>query len=768
VNWLTSSSRLFGYIRTRKPDPSADAARQAIGGIRMPINMQGAWTVSVSFKEPGSSPSRFIISGAATGNGTYNGATATPAVNVTGDAWSITVENNSGSGWVTAFDQITFPTRSGGNYHFNIQTNDDDSDPIFDDLILACSTPVTVTDFLIYGNVSHYNDFCIFNPCSPIYLVIETQAALARALQNPTLRAAIQTIYPQRVGPLPPGPIPDPPPFRKLVIPLRNESAIPTQIAQVFSSTGKNDVAAAAGAAPTPQLLATRALNRPAATAASFDKVAVSGIVDHLFGICHTGPLAGRVLRFLQYDRTAAELAGGPYTGTGPRETLGVCTTDRHGNYVFRFQRSFAQDIHEALVDVAPGEDVFTAVLPDVIVQLLDPMQPGGFCYESTPFWNIPFFRQVNICVPDECIGRLPTACQGHYAIQSIGNIFIGEPTLPQPQPGQPNGYGPRVGFSNSLGSEGLITARSAVPGTPQARCAGWFSQLDFFACFLDHPEVAYYTIRWRPHGTTDWNFFTETYIHPQIAKIGIPGYSGDLVGPQLGVSLQVDGSPAQLAPAYLNIENDPAWVFTHRDRKAVITSSIYAPTPGSVDFRINGYTSGGANVAAVEDCITLFIDNPNGGNPDFDIDSVSMAAQSGGDCALFNLGGQANVPLTVTFHANQTERLMQDYGISVRKGNIGGFAITGGGPGQLSGSYVHGDDLVCSSFEGTFDDPTHDGSGAVTADITATSGHWLDPGQPFCTFSVNLSCSVRITNGYNSAVYSFGPKSYLLGIQAT
>src|ERR1051326_2318054 len=199
----------------------------------MPINMQGPWTVSVSSKEPGSSPSRFIISGADTGNGTYNGATATPPVNVTGAAWAITIQNNTAAGWVTAFDQITFPTRSAGKYSFNIQSNDDQADPVFNDLILTCSTPVTLTDYLIYGNVSHYNDFCIFNPCSPILLVIETQAAFARALQNPTLRAAIQAVYPERVKPFPPpGPTPDPPPFKKIVLPLRGETAIPSQVAQ--------------------------------------------------------------------------------------------------------------------------------------------------------------------------------------------------------------------------------------------------------------------------------------------------------------------------------------------------------------------------------------------------------------------------------------------------------------------------------------------------------------------------------------------------------
>jgi hypothetical protein len=744
----------------------------------MPINMQGAWTVSVQSKEPGSTQQRFTISGADTGNGTYAGNTATPPVSVTGASWAITVEHNSGSGWVTSFDQITFPTRSGGQYSFHIQANDDEIDPIFDDLVLTCTTPITLFDYVIYGNASHYSDFCIFNPCSPIYLVIDTHAAFARALQNPTLKAAIQALYPDRVKALPPGPIPDPPPFKKIVLPLRGDTPIPTQIAQVFNAGASASVkagksvakSAAATASATPTLVATQAVSPTASMSNAIDRVAVSGIVDNLFRFCQTGPLAGRVLRFLQYDRTNAELAGGPYTGTGARETLGVCTTDRNGNYIFRFQRSFAQYLHEASVDIAPGEGL-SAILPDVIVQLLDPMRPGGFCYESAPFWNIPFFEQVNICVPDECVGRIPTACQGHNAIQSIGNIFIGAPTA-APPPGQPPGYGARVGFSNSLGADGRITAKNVLPGTPQARCAAWFGLLDFFACFLDHPEVTHYTIRFRPHGTMAWNFFTETYIHPQIAKIGIPGYSGDLVGPQLGVNLQIDGGPAQLAPAYLNIENDPAWVFTHRDRKAVITSSIYAPTPGAVDFRIEGYNlaAGGAKVAAADDTITLYIDNPViDANPDYGIDSVSMQMQTGGDCALFNLGGLLNPPLTVRFHANQLERFMNAYGLSVRKGNIGGFGITGGGPGQLSGAYVHtGDlDLACNSFEGTFDDPAHDGSGAVTADITATSGRWLDPGQPFCTFAINIDCSVRMTNGYNDAVYSFGTKSYLLGIQA-
>jgi len=204
----------------------------------MPINMQGSWTLSVSLTEAGSSPQRFTVSGATTGNGTYAGDFTTPPVHVTGAAWAVTVEHNSGGGWRTSFDQITFPTRSGGQYRFDVQANDDDIDPVFDDLVITASTPVTLTDYVIYGNVSHYSDACIFNPCSPIFLVIDTYAAFARALENPTLRSAIEVLYPERIPLVPRGPTPDPPPFQKLVLPLGGESHLPTRVSSVFAPDG--------------------------------------------------------------------------------------------------------------------------------------------------------------------------------------------------------------------------------------------------------------------------------------------------------------------------------------------------------------------------------------------------------------------------------------------------------------------------------------------------------------------------------------------------
>jgi hypothetical protein len=160
--------------------------------------MQGAWTVSVKSKNAAFNQ-RFIISGAGSGNGTYAGNVGTPSVFVTGAHWTITIQNNPGKEWVASADQITFPSISSGQYHFDIQSNDAGDDQDFNDLILTCSTPVTLEDYLIYGNVSYYSGSCIFNPCLLPWLVIDNAIALAAALRNPYLRVPIEKLYPERV-----------------------------------------------------------------------------------------------------------------------------------------------------------------------------------------------------------------------------------------------------------------------------------------------------------------------------------------------------------------------------------------------------------------------------------------------------------------------------------------------------------------------------------------------------------------------------------------
>src|SRR5262245_11481026 len=138
----------------------------------MAIPMQGSWTVSVKSKNA-AFDQRFIIAGADSGNGTYAGLVSTTPVTVTGANWRIQIQNNPGSGFVDSQEQIKFPTVVGTEYRFDIESNDAGGDADFDDLILTCSTPVTQTDFVIFGHVTSYTGRC-FLPCYRGIFVIDT------------------------------------------------------------------------------------------------------------------------------------------------------------------------------------------------------------------------------------------------------------------------------------------------------------------------------------------------------------------------------------------------------------------------------------------------------------------------------------------------------------------------------------------------------------------------------------------------------------------
>ena len=155
----------------------------------MIISMQGNWTVSVKSKSAAFAQ-RFVISGAAAGNGAHSGTPGT-SVSVVGTQWSIAVQNNPGAGFQLSNTMLKFPHKVGGNYEFEIWSDDAAGDHDFNDLILTCSRPASINDFIIYGNLSVYSGLCIFNPCRCRLFVIESLAALTAALKNPKLREVI-------------------------------------------------------------------------------------------------------------------------------------------------------------------------------------------------------------------------------------------------------------------------------------------------------------------------------------------------------------------------------------------------------------------------------------------------------------------------------------------------------------------------------------------------------------------------------------------------
>ncbi|HTE18680.1 MAG TPA: hypothetical protein VK689_09915, partial [Armatimonadota bacterium] len=579
------------------------------------------------------------------------------------------------------------------------------------------------------------------------------------AVKNPIVRDLIERQYPTRLvnPPFPPGPNPEP--FMPMVlnpedgggIPPKQALALRMQDTQLSTGDKRADVETVRTVASS-RMIDTRQSYGPI-QALDIDRVKIAKLADKFFRVCQTGPLPGVVLRFLEYDRTGAELTGGAYTGEGVRETLGVCATDRNGNYVFRFQRSLAQRFEEADVDTAAGEDELVQSAPDVIVQVLDPMAPGGVRCESAPYWNVPLLKRINVCVPEF---RPMAACQGGNAIQAIGNIFIGAPVTPPP-PGFPVPTA-RVGFGNTLNAEGRITAGNSLG--PITQCAGWYGTLDLFACFLDQP-VARYTIRYRRPGES-WSFYSESYRHPKIASIATPGYVGHVVGPSTAFTVAPEGIAAGTHPSYTNIESDNAYVYTHRNRKAQINTAMLVPGAGQLQLWIEGYAADGTRVA--EDAVTLYVDNAA---PARDIASVTMGgSQPGGDCALFQLPPNAPAqPLCVRWRATDAEGSLAWYALSVQRGNSGDIAVAGSG-GALSGTYPHTGPSSCNPFYGTANDGSADGDGYVATDLTPTGGSWLPPGVPFCTFAIKVGCATRVTNGYDAGL-SYSAMPYLLGIQA-
>lgn len=713
----------------------------------MSISMQGSWTISVKSKSA-AFPQRFVVSGASTGNGNHPGNVGSPAVFVTGNSWNIRVQNNPGSGWVDSGDQIKFPTTTATTYRFDIESNDAGNDEDYNDLVLTCSTPRTPTDFIIYGHASWYGPGCWFNPCSRRYAVIDSAAGLLAARANPAVQKAISALYPDlpKAERKPIGPIPDPPPLVPMVVPL-GDAGLPPKRAQVLTLRNapvekpKSRGADTESAEATSTVVATRqvVISAPSSAKVAYDSVRISDLIDQLTRQCEGGPLPRIILQFQEYDRTLAELGGGAYTGTGSRETLGRCATDRHGNYIFRFTREPDDFVHDVLSDVAIGEDAFVQRMPDVIAEVVDPSAPTGISYQSAPHWNVGLLRRIDICVPLGNV-RPGSGCQGGLPIQAIGNIDIGGH--------DPSNPGARVGWGNTLNASGRITATGF--GAPPTACAAWAGQLHLYACF--DQAVSHYTLRWRKPGDIDWQFFQELYKYANVDTL-----QQEQVGP-FDVSLHVDSQAATTVKAYTNIEDQPThWAAAHIHRKAIISSWVYAPTPGEVIFKIDGYNAAGFPVATDE--VKLYIDNSA---PVLDIDDVTMLGASGGDCALFKPPiADPGAPLNVSFRAHHGS--MSSYGISVRKGNsTTSLPITSSGA-PISGQYTQGSPHSCTVYNGTGTTPAY-----VLSHLAPASGHWLETGQPFCTFAVNLVCSTRVTDGYSSGnTYGGGGDAqYLLGIQ--
>lgn len=753
----------------------------------MIVAMQGNWTVSVKAKNA-AFDQRFIVSGAATGNGTYAGTTGVTA-HVTGKQWTIAVQNNPGTGFRLSKAQIKFPHKVGGNYVFEIGSEDAGDDD-YNDLILACSSPASINDFIVYGNVSLYSGRCLFNPCYRFPFVIDTHAGLLDALKNPKLREILERLYPERIFPPIPNP-PDPGPFKPIVLDLTGEATKP-RTAQVFQRIAGQEARASAKAKAAPEtgeaslsdfkLLRTvearsaPAYASPQGALTAADKSAIAKLIDGLAFGCATEPGANLTLTFEEYDRTAAELSGGAYSGTGNRQLLGDTLTDIFGNYIFRFTFDMTFPGIADSTDIAAGEDIDVVAYPDLIVKVTG-FAPYVVLYESAPFYNVPNLKRINLCLPKSAV-QSTSACFNGNLLGSLGNVFIG---------GNQNAAAStsatalrRYGYGNDLEADGRISVHSSL-ALFNVDCAAWGGTVDMRGCMYDLAKPAsqnlikWYTIRIRRQGTANWNFVSQNYKHPKFSKRNLPNYIGDDVGP-FATPLFVDGaSPAAKVPAYVNIQHEIFadgidWEFSNMDRYMQLDTGLYdliagVVTPGTFYVRIDGYDAAGHPVAGATDLIPLYIHNLP---LNFQLTGPAFADPSIVDagCGLYRLtNAQLNSPMRLGFKANDPYGFVDSYGLTMGRCPAPMLALQVNSPnppladtlagasvlsqGSASGNSPHG----CPGYTGTLAEFSDAGLITVEFQPAPSEGGWIKAGEYFTVLSFGLTAYKRVTNGYNTGL---------------
>lgn len=748
----------------------------------MIVSMQGSWTLTVT-KKRAAFNQQFVVSGAASGNGIYPGIVGT-SVNVTGAQWSIAIQNNPGTGFRLSKTLIKTPQKVAGNYEFEIWS-EDYLDNDYNDLILTCSTPVNINDFIIYGNVLLYDDSCIFNPCRRGPFVIETELALNEALRNLRLRKIIEKLYPERIPRIisDPNP-PDSAPFRPLVFDLYNE-VIQSKTALVYKRTEK------AKEKPTQksrkdELPFDLSINSNTFQKSYqqkgivseihdlFDKKDFAKIIDGLHKICHKVPAPNITLTFEEYDRSDAELLGNPYTGDGQRQLCGDTITDQFGNYIFRFSFGMVYPNIEDSTDVVTGENINVVICPDIIVKVTG-YSPSEVFYESAPYFNIPNLKCINLCIPKSKV-TITSTCFNGSLIGSLGNIFIG---------GNQNSTASstdaalvRDGYSNYLDAEGKISVGNQLSGF-SAECAAWAGVIDMKGCMYDtsipadQNKIKWYIIRIKREDSNRWEFISQNYKHPKYSKRNLPNYTGDDVGPFLQ-DLKVDGGDKVTVNAYINIQREMHvdgvdWEQSNSDRYMKLNTALYdliagVRTPGTFYVRVDCFDDAGMAVPGATDMIALYIHNlPLSFSLTQPILTDPLIAHT--DCGLYRLTDeQMNTPLEISFKAKDSYGFIDSYNLAMGRCPSPMIALQVNQPldhdypysnlsilslGDASGN-IH---PLCEGYKGTEEDFSD--SNMITFNIQpATSeGAWIKAGEYFTVLSFHLTAQKRVTNGYNDGL---------------
>lgn len=744
------------------------------------IPMQGDWTIRVKSKSA-SFPQQFRISGAATGNGIYaaNGPNF-PTVSVTGANWSIAIQHNNGSGFQTSNLRLRFPQIVGSNYEFDLQSDDSGNDGDFNDLILTCSTPVRTNEYLIYGNVSLYSGPCLWNPCFRDWLVIDSRESLIKALENKSLRDAIEKVYKERI-PLPFPPEPDPEPFRPLMLNLLNDFQIPPQEIEVLSPKAvaiSEKSAKSAKDAVEPLLLANfkreRIVKTELASAVDtikYNRLELAKLYDFARFRCRKEAAPYTNLQFEEYDRTTAEKAGLPYTGTGDREMLGSAATDAFGNYIFRFTQYFGSLLDELFTDRTNGEVGY--LRPDIIGKIVETVPVYNLVYESAPRFNVNRLQRIDYCIPKGNI-RPSRQCFNGNLIGTLGNVVIdgAQNTTASFMDSALTRSG-----TNILSPEGIITVKDTEIAGFAVKCACWAGRVDVKGCMYNaqrnpnDPIIRYYTIRYKKSQGAEWQYVVQHHVNPILTD---SGYKNELTGP-FPTDLFVDRAATKTTvSAYKNIQAEAfvdgiPWKFEELSCIMRLDTAIYeADAPGTVYFRVDAYDGAGNNVGT--DMIALYISNAalkvGFGNTGFEVPAGQTIENL--NCGLFRLfdgnpAGETNqmrTPFKLPYLVvdSDPKGFVDYYKLSFSKCPTAA-SLNVISPGAIAGDTTSVIDL------GSMTDPTGDNCGSfrgtpakfssddlVEAVVAPVAGaEWLDPGVEYSVYSFSLEAQRRVTNGYNT-----------------
>lgn len=687
----------------------------------MSIGLQGTWSVSVASKSA-AWPQRFVVAGSSNGvDGTYAGATTTPAVLVDGDQWGITVQNNptGPTPWRESRARLANFRVDGGFFKADIQSDDGGggADEDFDDLVLTIAKPLSESEWIVYGTAKSYKGTCHFNPCFPYpWVVIDTARQLERLLGYAEVRSILESAYGADVAQKG-----ERVPFTPLVL---SRGGSPKGGFSVSGSTEVEPKRKAKAKAKAVELTTKSEAEVKIAWAASYPSNiarADASILDRITPLhpCESAPIAQALLRFVEYDRTDAELGGASYEGFGNRETLGVTGTDEWGNYVFSFTRSLTQIVEESVQDAPPGSDATVQARPDLIIQFVE--DPEGIAvHETAPYYNIPNVRRINLCIP--AVALVPKPCRGDRVLQYLGDI----PIIHNP--------------GSTLHADGTVTNTAASESGPHIERGAWNGRLDIFGCFEDSVSpVEHYTIRYRAAGGS-WTYLT------------VPAKGLRQQGDGTWVSESYQANPTTLdgssVPAYRNIELETGWSLEVQHRKARVNLASLL-TPGlerkveNVWFVIRGYDASGAYVPGTYDWIKLRVDaQPATG----DIASIVVPGGADpGECGMLTLPSDGT-PLSVRLRALDPDGFLRTWSLRAWKGSNTLVGLTDSATAAPPGGAYPGA-VVDDRYYGTSERSIADVDGYVVLSVTPPSTGWLE-GRDFCAYSFELHVQDRTTDG--------------------